>query len=407
MNDQVTIIDSQNQSLNVNKICYFVNNKNNKKYLFYDKGEIVQDGLIKMYVAVENNGVITEISQDEWTDLKLIMQDIIKGTKDNSNIEFNSISDSFNSGGEKVIALSQTNIDSIKKSYNSAPKVVAPQNNVSNKDLLSQSFGGNPNVSSVMFEPVDAQSNLEPVTNNVVVPEIPAVSEPQFKVPLGSSGTPDLESTAVNMGMSSGINDFNLNIPIIPETEKKVETEISVDTDKTDDNMFGLPTMNIPTENVLPDVSSQDASNQELDVNPFKVSDAPNIFDIPMDTNNNAGEVKSDTLEDSSNLFNGVNSVPSVNELKQSEEQLSIPNNVEDDISLDESILEARIAIENDNYYLYMKLAENSKRMAELLAKQIKSKKESNLENTASNLFNSSGVLDDNVLGDNVLGFGR
>lgn len=83
MNNQITIIDNQNQTLNVDCICYFLNKKNNKKYLFYTKNEVVQDGLIKMYVAEENNGVATEISPDEWNDLKLIMQNIIKGVATN------------------------------------------------------------------------------------------------------------------------------------------------------------------------------------------------------------------------------------------------------------------------------------------------------------------------------------
>ena len=83
MNNQITVIDNQNQQINVDCICYFLNNKNNKKYLFYTKNEIVQDGLVKMYVAEENNGVATEITTDEWNDLKLIMQDIIKGANAN------------------------------------------------------------------------------------------------------------------------------------------------------------------------------------------------------------------------------------------------------------------------------------------------------------------------------------
>lgn len=83
MNNQVTIIDSQNQTMNVDCICYFLNNKNNKKYIFYTKNEIVQDGLIKMYVAEENNGIANEITADEWSELKFVMQDIIKGVSTN------------------------------------------------------------------------------------------------------------------------------------------------------------------------------------------------------------------------------------------------------------------------------------------------------------------------------------
>ena len=81
MNSQVTVLDRNGQPMNIELISYFSNGT--KKYVFYTKNETVQDGLIKMYVAEENNGVATEISPDEWNDLKLIMQNIIKGVATN------------------------------------------------------------------------------------------------------------------------------------------------------------------------------------------------------------------------------------------------------------------------------------------------------------------------------------
>lgn len=83
MNNQITIINNQNQEMTVDLICYFQNNANNKKYVFYTKNEIVQDGLIKIYVAEENNGITTDITPEEWNELKVIMQDIIKGVVNN------------------------------------------------------------------------------------------------------------------------------------------------------------------------------------------------------------------------------------------------------------------------------------------------------------------------------------
>ena len=47
--------------------------------IIYTKNEVVQDGLVKLYIAEEDNGVLGDISADEWNDLKLIMRDIIKG----------------------------------------------------------------------------------------------------------------------------------------------------------------------------------------------------------------------------------------------------------------------------------------------------------------------------------------
>ena len=82
-NNQVTVIDRTGQSMQVELLTYFKNKKNNKNYIIYTKNEIVQDGLVKLYIAEEDNGVLGDISVDEWNDLKLIMRDIIKGAMNN------------------------------------------------------------------------------------------------------------------------------------------------------------------------------------------------------------------------------------------------------------------------------------------------------------------------------------
>ena len=82
-NNQVTVIDRNGQSMQVELLTYFKNKKNNKNYIIYTKNEIVQDGLVKLYIAEEDNGVLGDISVDEWNDLKLIMRDIIKGAMNN------------------------------------------------------------------------------------------------------------------------------------------------------------------------------------------------------------------------------------------------------------------------------------------------------------------------------------
>jgi len=83
MSNQITILNSQNQEETVELISYFQNNNNNKKYLFYTKNEVVQDGLIKIYVAEGSNGLVTEITPDEWNEIKGIMQDIIREVTNN------------------------------------------------------------------------------------------------------------------------------------------------------------------------------------------------------------------------------------------------------------------------------------------------------------------------------------
>lgn len=79
MNKQVTIINNQNQEINVDLICYFQNKNNNKKYMIYTMNEKVQDGLVKIYIAEENvDGIPSEISPEEWNELKGILQEIIR-----------------------------------------------------------------------------------------------------------------------------------------------------------------------------------------------------------------------------------------------------------------------------------------------------------------------------------------
>ena len=83
-NNQVTVIDRNGQSVSVELVTYFKNKKNNKNYIIYTKNEVVQDGLVKLYIAEEDNGVLGNISPEEWNDLKLIMRDIIKGAMGNA-----------------------------------------------------------------------------------------------------------------------------------------------------------------------------------------------------------------------------------------------------------------------------------------------------------------------------------
>lgn len=83
-NNQVTVIDRNGQSMIVELVTYFKNKKNNKNYIIYTKNEIVQDGLVKLYIAEEDNGTLGNISPEEWNDLKLIMRDIIKGAMGNA-----------------------------------------------------------------------------------------------------------------------------------------------------------------------------------------------------------------------------------------------------------------------------------------------------------------------------------
>ena len=419
MNNQINIIDNQNQTVKVDNICYFLNGSNNKKYLFYTKNELVQDGLIKMYVAEENSGISNEITQDEWSALKLIMQNIIRGSE-LADLKFLSIQDGIKLCPEKVIALNQANIDAIKTKYNNDSNVLAAKESVSNKDLLSQSFGGT--------QTVEAVPQVDVPVNNIV--QEPQVSTMQAI----NSPLQDLESTSVNMSTIPSV-DNNLFMNTSPVQDVVPEVKI--------ENNDAVPTFEVPQTSDISNLSMEsvnEIAKNDTPISPivsdFNVSNAPNIFDLPtqsvqgqnmptVDLNptipvveDNPMVVESEQIIDNNlmpeqNIFSGPQ-VPSVNELKETVDKETaslvsenIIKNSETSSSLNDDILEARIAIEKSNYNLYMNLAENSKKMAELLEKQIKKNEidnsNTNLENTASDLFNSNGALDVNK----VLGLNR
>ncbi|MDD2504895.1 MAG: hypothetical protein PHF21_01315 [Bacilli bacterium] len=80
------------ETINVELISYFEVVNISKKYLFYTKNEMVENNLIKMYVAevltIDNSIAINEkMSEQEWNDLKNIMKSILLGEK-NNNIKY-------------------------------------------------------------------------------------------------------------------------------------------------------------------------------------------------------------------------------------------------------------------------------------------------------------------------------
>ncbi len=63
-----------------------------KKYIFYTKNEVVENGLIKMYVAeiMNTNSPINigeQMTEEEWTNLKNVMKSILTGNE-NPNVQY-------------------------------------------------------------------------------------------------------------------------------------------------------------------------------------------------------------------------------------------------------------------------------------------------------------------------------
>jgi len=259
----------------------------------------------------------------------------------------------FRIGSIKNIAVPSNNKDDIKRMYSGYKK------GESNADMLSQSFGQTP--------------EIVPIPNNIV--EQTPVNEPVeiSSIPLTQSS--NLESSPVNLDMnvSSTIPEFPTMDPIKP-----------VENQMPEDNNVVIPNEVNPIESNIMPINSGIESD-------FKVSSSGNIFDNP---NISPISINEEINKPVDKIMN--NDVTPVDFKDKTYESNSVSVVINDDILLTE------IAIEENNIKHYEGLAENSRKKIELLKKQIKNDKKDdvNLENTASNLFNNNGILDD----DKVLG---
>lgn len=311
-------------------------------------------------------------------------------------IEYLEPKSEFRVGAIKNIAVPNNNKDDIKKMYPNEKKAE------SNADMLSQNFSTAPEIVPIPNKESNVYQNIS--ENNLSMPTIPIVNS-------------DLEKTPVDLNMNN--NGSELSMPtqnIFPEI-KPIDMTVNMDVnqgvtmpgkmevsevkaiDLTDNNIQNNNVMennieqtpidaNVDIMNVNSQVSpiSDVEKNETIIKSDFNVGNGTNYFDLP---------------ENNSMLVN--NNLP---ELPQRNEEIKSENIKHDNKELlssniKENIIEAEIAILESDIKYYEGLAENNRKKIELLRKQYKKEEnEINLENTASNLFNSSGMLDD----DKVLG---
>lgn len=279
-------------------------------------------------------------------------------------IEYLEPKNEFRVGSVKNIAVPSNNVNDIKTSFPGSKKTE------SNADMLSQSFGSMPEIS-----PIPAQVTTEPVQDSVVTVQNENVAPAVEISPIPVAQNSNLETEPVNLNTGFVMPEIATIEPVtVPVQEPALNVEPIVSEVKTEEVKA-----NDEVVNVVPE------STQVPFESGFKVSDAPNIFDNPVVEN----QVEENNVVETPNIFNQVK------EEKVVEEQIT-------QTDINDDIIAAEIAIlENDIKY-YEGLADNNRKKIELLKKkQIKKEdKEVNLENTASNLFNNNGVLDDEqVLG--------
>ena len=368
--NNVSVIEN-GQQINVDLIAYF--SSNNKNYLFYTKNESVQDGLVKMYVASQNMGMAESINDEEWTNLKKIMQGIIMG---NSGVTFINYNNPITLNEAKAIALKDDNISSIRNAYNSAVSNNMEQAGGTNKDLLSQSFG----------------NNNAPESEQVQISSIPNIQN-NFNMestPVNLNTTPTQEPISINDNQV-GINNADMNINTlnsIPAIEPIV----------TPDVPQSLPDLNTPNigaepltiNNVKPMGVENENNNVGIDSG-FKVSNEPNIFDQPIDNTpvstdinpfNITQEEVNKPLNEADSINNDINNAPIV------DLQSNVINN---NGNLNTTNAKDKIELNERKIKLFEELANIYREENELL----KNESDDNLEKTASDLFNNNGTLNE------------
>lgn len=84
MGASIKLKRSNGEEITAELISYFQVVDKNKKYVFYTQNEVVENGLVKMYVAeVSSDGALAQnMSDEEWASLKALMKSMLKGNED-------------------------------------------------------------------------------------------------------------------------------------------------------------------------------------------------------------------------------------------------------------------------------------------------------------------------------------
>lgn len=83
----INIKKATGETVTADLLSYFEVVNIQKKYIFYTMNEVVENDLVKMYVAEvtrEGNDLIigSKMTDEEWTNLKNIMKNLLKGVSD-------------------------------------------------------------------------------------------------------------------------------------------------------------------------------------------------------------------------------------------------------------------------------------------------------------------------------------
>ena len=402
MSRQITIKNNQNQEEQVELVCYFKKD-NSKNYVFYTKNEILKDGLLKLYVANENNGMGLGITLEEWNGLKGVMQDIICGNvKD--NIKFQGVTGTITINDIKEILLNPAYSSKILEKYENSEAVINFNNENSNKSLIANAFGGitetapgKENKQESLSIPSLQNLTNESPTPNIEISPIPTNKDDLSKEPVSMNMSPTEQIPTGLESLSSLTNDIN-NIAM-PNSEVNVNPlDINNNVLKTTQNN------NVALE------QTNDQKTPEPEIKNFGVGTEPrtNIFDnittIP-DFGISQSEINNDNL-----TTEATNQTDSIDKEKVDAVGQFLEQSAKNDNELS-SLLEQLASFYKASAKNKLEAAEIDKNIAELVSKVIKKidtpRKETIVnDSSGATLLNNDNTLNEQALNqmpDNII----
>ena len=402
MSRKITIKNNQNQEEQVELVCYFKKD-NSKNYVFYTKNEILKDGLLKLYVANENNGMGLGITLEEWNGLKGVMQDIICGNvKD--NIKFQGVTGTITINDIKEILLNPAYSSKILEKYENSEAVINFNNENSNKSLIANAFGGitetapgKENKEESLSIPSLQNLTNESPTPNIEISPIPTNKDDLSKEPVSMNMSPTEQIPTGLESLSSLTNDIN-NIAM-PNSEVNVNPlDINNNVLKTTQNN------NVALE------QTNDQKTPEPEIKNFGVGTEPrtNIFDnittIP-DFGISQSEINNDNL-----TTEATNQTDSIDKEKVDAVGQFLEQSAKNDNELS-SLLEQLASFYKASAKNKLEAAEIDKNIAELVSKVIKKidtpRKETIVnDSSGATLLNNDNTLNEQALNqmpDNII----
>lgn len=394
MSKQITIKNNQNQEEQVELVCYFKKD-NSKNYVFYTKNEILKDGLLKLYVADENNGMGLGITPEEWNGLKGVMQDIISGNvKD--NIKFQGVAGTITINDIKEILLNPAYSSKILEKYENSEAVINFNNENSNKSLIANAFGGNAETAPGKENEEESLSipSLQNLTNesptpNVEISPIPTNKDDLSKEPVSMNMSPTEQIPTGLESLSSLTNDIN-NIAM-PNSEVNVNPlDINNNVLKTTQNN------NVALE------QTNDQKTPEPEIKNFGVGTEPrtNIFDnitTTPDFGISQSEINNDNL-----TTEATNQTDSIDKEKVDAVGQFLEQNAKNDNELS-SLLEQLAAFYKASAKNKLEAAEIDKNIAELVSKVIKKIDTPQKETIVNDSSGATLLNNDNTLNEQAL----